>query len=212
MRYKCVFDVSVVVASAQEVRGKLAKQIQSDLLSKIEDVDALRVLLADMHDDLNGKVGRFRLVAELSAALGSMGAMMPGGETVFPAWTEARSSFVHGNYVATVLLCQGIAEHILAAHLTLGINGEEPSNRISFNETLNRCVARDVITQEDADDLRRLMGLRNPLSYYRTVDDPSNLSQRILNTMLPAEAHLLNDASFAMSMAIRLLALSVFRS
>jgi hypothetical protein len=189
----------------------MAKQIQSDLLSGIKDADALRVLLADMHGDLNGKVGRFRLLADLSTSLGSTGTMMPGGETAFAAWTEARSSFVHGNYVATVLLCQGLAEHILAAHLTLGIDGEELPNLISFNETLNRCVARDVITQQDADDLRRLMGLRNPLSHYRTVDDPSKLSQRVLDTMLPAEAHLLNDASFAMSMAIRLLTLPVFQ-
>jgi hypothetical protein len=189
----------------------MAKQIQSDLLSGIKDADALRVLLADMHGDLNGKVGRFRLLADLSTSLGSTGTMMPGGETAFAAWTEARSSFVHGNYVATVLLCQGLAEHILAAHLTLGIDGEELPNLISFNETLNRCVAGDVITQQDADDLRRLMGLRNPLSHYRTVDDPSKLSQRVLDTMLPAEAHLLNDASFAMSMAIRLLTLPVFQ-
>jgi hypothetical protein len=105
--------------------------------------------------------------------------MMPGGETVLAAWTEARPSFVHGNYVATVLLCQVLAEHMLAAHLTLGIDAKELPNRVSFNDTLQRCVARDVITQRDADDLRRLMYLRNPLTHYRSIDGPSNVSRRI---------------------------------
>ncbi|KGU62448.1 hypothetical protein Y037_2377 [Burkholderia pseudomallei MSHR983] len=136
---------------------------------------------------------------------------MPGGETVLAAWTEARSSFVHGNYVATVLLCQGLAEHMLAAHLTLGLDSEELPDRVSFNDTLKRCVARDVITQQDADDLRRLMNLRNPLTHYRSIRDPSNLSRRVVDSMIPAETHLLTDATFAMSMAIRLLALPVFR-
>ncbi|WP_413658602.1 hypothetical protein [Paraburkholderia phenoliruptrix] len=186
-------------------------QVQSELLSTVKDVDVFRILLADLHDDLAGKVARFRQLADLSAALGSSGTMMPDGETALAAWTEARSSFVHGNYVATVLLCQGLAEQVLAAHLTLGLDAEELPSRVSFTETLNRCVARDVITQRDADDLRRLMNQRNPLTHYRSVDDPSNLERRMLDTRLPAETHLLTDATFAMSMAIRLLALPVFR-
>jgi hypothetical protein len=177
----------------------------------MKDVDVFRILLADLHDDLPGKVARFRQLADLSAALGSEGTMMPGGETALAAWTEARSSFVHGNYVATVLLCQGLAEHLLAAHLTLGLDGEELPSRVSFTDTLSRCVARGVVAQRDADDLRRLMNLRNPLTHYRSIDDPSNLSRRVLDTRLPAQTHLLTDATFAMSMAIRLLALPVFR-
>ncbi|AOR68832.1 hypothetical protein BBJ41_15600 [Burkholderia stabilis] len=186
-------------------------QIQSELLDTINDVDAFRILVADLHDDLVGKVARFRQLADLSVALGSLGTLMPGGETASAAWTEARSSFVHGNYVATVLLCQGLAEHMLAAYLTIGLDAEELPDRVSFNDTLKRCVSRDVITVQDADDLRRLMNLRNPLTHYRSIDDPSNLSRRVLNSMIPAETHLLTDATFAMSMAIRLLALPAFR-
>jgi hypothetical protein len=55
------------------------------------------------------------------------------------------------------------------------------------------------------------MTLRNPLSHYRSINDPSNLSRRVLDTMFPAESHLRSDASFAISMAIRLLALPAFR-
>lgn len=189
----------------------MIERAQTELLSPINDADVFRILLADLHDDLEGKVARFRQLADLSAALGSSGTMMPGGETAFAAWTEARSSFVHGNFVATVLLCQGLAEHMLAAHLTIGLDAEKLPDRVFFNDTLQRCVSRDVLTQRDADDLRRLMNLRNPLTHYRSIDDPSNLSRRVVDTQLPAETHLLTDATFAMSMAIRLLALPAFR-
>jgi len=189
----------------------MAEEEQLDLLSPIKELGLVQFLLADLHDDLDGKVARFRQLADLSRALGSNGTWMPGGETTYAAWTEARTSFIHGNYIATVLVCQGLAEHILAAHLALDINGEQLPQRISFQETLRRCLARNDITQSDADDLRRLMALRNPLSHYRSIDDPSNLSRRVLDTMLPAESHLRGDASFAISMAVRLLALPAFR-
>lgn len=184
---------------------------QAALLSSIGDVEIVRILLADLHNDLPGKVSRFHQLADLSLALGSGGTMLPGGETTLAAWTEARASFIHGNYVATVLLCQGLAEHMLAAHLAIGIHGEQLSNRISFHDMLLRCLARKVISPNDADDLRRLMGLRNPLSHYRNIDDPSNLSRRVLDTQVSADSHLLGDASFAISVVIRLLALPAFR-
>jgi hypothetical protein len=184
---------------------------QRTLLSPLTDVSAARMLLAELHDDLAGKVARFHQLAELSDTLGATGTMLPGGETTYAAWTEARSSFVHGNFVATVLLCQSLAEHTLAAHLSLGLDAEELPARISFQETLYRCVAKDEITARDAEDLRRLMALRNPLSHYRSIDDPSNLSRRAVDSRLPAETHLLNDATFAISMAIRILSLPAFR-
>lgn len=184
---------------------------QASLLSPLTDVAVSRILLADLHDDLAGKVARFHQLTELSVTLGSSGTMLPGGETTFAAWTEARSSFVHGNFVATVLLCQSLAEHTLAAHLSLGLDAEKLPRRITFEETLNRCKANNVLSASDVEDLRRLMGLRNPLSHYRGIDDPSNLSRRALESRLPAEAHLVNDATFAISMAIRVLSLPAFR-
>lgn len=184
---------------------------QSHLLSPVSDLDLVRLLLADLHDDLSGKIARFRQLTDLSGALGSHGTMLPGGETTFAAWTEARTSFIHGNYVATILLCQSVAEHLLAAHLSLGLCDERLPTRIGFGETLLQCLEKKVITQRDADDLVRLMELRNPLSHFRGINDPSNLSRRVLNTMVSAEAHLFRDASFAIGMAVRLLALPSFR-
>ncbi|RJG02271.1 hypothetical protein [Noviherbaspirillum sedimenti] len=189
----------------------MADGTQGKLLSPLNDIEVVRVLLADLHDDLGGKVARFHQLSDLSGVLGSTGTMLPGGETAYAAWIEARASFVHGNYVATVMLCQGLAEHVLAAELVLGIQAEELPKKISFQETLRRCLARGVLSQNDVDDLRRLMDLRNPLSHFRNIDDLSNLSRRALGSALSAQTHLLLDATFAVSMAVRLLALPAFR-
>jgi len=54
---------------------------QADLLSSVTDLDCARMLLAALHDDLIGKVARFRQLNELSVALGPHGTMLPGGDT-----------------------------------------------------------------------------------------------------------------------------------
>jgi hypothetical protein len=184
---------------------------QADLLSPVSDLRLVQLLLADLHDDLGGKVARFRQLSDLSAALGLYGTMLPGGETTSVAWTEARTSFVNGNYIATVMLCQGLAEHMLAANLSLGLHGQELPTRISFSDTLERCLEQNIISADNSKDLRRLMQLRNPLSHFRGINDPSNLTRRMLDTRQPVESHLFRDASFAIGVAIRLMALPAFR-
>lgn len=189
----------------------MRKKDQFELLPSVSDLELTRWLIADLHDDLFGKVARFRQLMDISTGLGAAGTLLSGGEITYTAWVEARTSFIHGNYVATVMLCQGLAENLLASHLAISLSGEKLPERIQFGETLERCVAKKIITSKDTDDLRRLMNLRNPLSHYRDIADPSNLSRRVLNTMQSAESHLFSDASFAIGVAIKLLALPTFR-
>jgi len=98
---------------------------QGNLLTSLNEIDASRVLLVDLHDDLTDKVARFHQLADLSSIFGAGGTMLLGGETAYAVWTKARISFVHGNFVATVMLHQGLAENVLAAELVLGIDGNE---------------------------------------------------------------------------------------
>ena len=184
---------------------------QAELFSDDKNLDLVRVLLADLHDDLLGKVARFHQLQDLSLAMGSSGTMMPGGEVALAAWLEARSSFIHGNYMATVLLSQSLAEQMLAAHLALAGDFGVQSRRPAFRETLNLCLIQGVLSEADGDELSKLMELRNPLSHYRGLQDPSNLSRRVISTMRSAESHLLSDATFAISVIVRLLALPAFR-
>jgi hypothetical protein len=95
--------------------------VQPDLLSGNSDLDAVSHLLAELRDDLCGNVTRLRHLADLGGALGRQGTMLFGGAATFSAWTEARSSFVHGNFAATILLCQSLIENlppITALHQT----------------------------------------------------------------------------------------------
>jgi hypothetical protein len=57
----------------------MAKDEQAELLSPLSDLRLVQLLLADLHDDLSGKVARFRQLSDLSTALGFYGTMMPGG-------------------------------------------------------------------------------------------------------------------------------------
>lgn len=183
---------------------------QESLFSPLADVDFFRHLIVDLHDDVAGKIARFRQLADLTLEHGTERAMIPGG-TAFSAWLEARSSFVHGNFVATVMLCQGMAEHMLASRLAMGMDAKPLPKKVRFEQTLKRCQDEGVISERDAEDLERLMSLRNPLSHYRDVNDESNLERRAIHTQKQAREHLVSDATFAISMAVRLLALPSFR-
>lgn len=182
-----------------------------DILSELAELDVVRLLLTDLHNDLSGRVGRYRQLADISANLGSEGAIITGGEVAFAAWCEARSCFVQGNFVATVLLCQALAEQMLAAYLNLGLDDEPLPRKVTFRETVNRCVARGILSALDVRDLQRLADLRNPLSHHRHMDDPTNLSRRVLDEKIAGQEHLRRDATFAITMAVRLLALPAFR-
>lgn len=184
---------------------------QPDLLSDLSDLDFVRHLMADLHDDLPGKVGRFRMLTDLGGQMGRSGTMVFGGHVAYHAWVEARSSFVHGNYVATVLLCQGLVEHLLAAYLHAGLLVEDVPDRIKFADTLRRCRERDVISDEDVADLRRMMDLRNPLSHFRHVHDGSNLDFRTMEQRASADELLRRDATFSIGLTIRMLSRPAFR-
>jgi hypothetical protein len=57
------------------------------------------------------------MLTGLGRDMGRHGTMIFGGHAAHHAWIEARASFVHGNFAATVFLCQGLVEHLLAAYL-----------------------------------------------------------------------------------------------
>ena len=189
----------------------VSRDDQPDLLSDLSDLDFVRHLLADLHDDLPGKVGRFRMLTDLGGQMGRSGTMIFGGHAAYHAWIEARSSFVHGNYVATILLCQGLVEHLLAAYLHAGLLVDDIPDRIQFADTLRRCREREVVSDEDVTDLRRMMALRNPLSHFRHVDDGSNLDRRSIDESRSADDLLRHDAIFSIGLAVRMLSRPAFR-
>lgn len=188
-----------------------SEEAQSDLFSGISDLDAVSHVLADLHEDLYGKVTRIRHLADLGDGLGAQGTLLFGGTATFYAWTEARSSFVHGNFVATVFLCQSLVENLLAAFLHAGLMMEDLPPRIAFRDTLRRCQDRDLISAQEFSDLERLMSLRNPLSHFRTVTDGQNIDRRAIDAGCRPEVLIEHDAWFGVGLASRILAKPEFR-
>lgn len=93
----------------------------------------------------------------------------------------------------------------------MGLNAAPIPNRVQFKDTLKRCLDDGVIDEPFAKELRQLMELRNPLAHYRDVNDASNLTRRAMETSKHPQEHLIGDATFAMSVAVKLLSLPSFR-
>ncbi len=189
----------------------MAEPKQEHLFSPLHDLQAAQWLLGELHEDLPERVARFNQLNDLCANLGSSGTMIPGGETAYSAWLEARSSFVSGNFAATVMLCQGLAEHKLAAHISSSLSGPECSAYVKFQKTLQIAEELKIIDEGLATNLGKLMGLRNPLAHYRPISHPDNVSTRAINNLVPARTLLLQDATFAIGVAVQLLAMPAFR-
>jgi hypothetical protein len=142
--------------------------------------------------------------------LGRQGTMIFGGHPAALAHGEARSSFVNGNFLATVVLCQSLVEHLLAAFLHGSLLHSVPQ-KVQFRDTVKNCKEVDLLTDQDVADLTRLGELRNPVTHFRHLDDTSQLDRRAINAGEPVRTLLEGDAYFAMALAVRILAKTPFR-
>jgi hypothetical protein len=181
-----------------------------DLFSDVSDTDILRSLLADLHDDLQGRLSRVRFLMDVGSTLGSHGTMIFGGEPAAQAYAEARSSFVNGNFLATVVLCQSLAEHLLAAFLHSALLHSVPQ-KVQFRDTLKACKEHGLLMDQDIADLTRLSELRNPVTHFRHLDDTSHVLRRAISSGEPVNTLLEGDAYFAISLVVRILAKAPFR-
>ena len=182
---------------------------QAELFSDLDALDLTRSLLRDLHDDLPQRMARFRYIADISASMAPGGTMIFGGLASSTAYLEARSSFVNGNFIATILLCQSLIENLLATFLHAA--SETLPDKIQFNETLRRCRAKGLLNEEDSGSLERLIALRNPLMHFRDVNDSSNLMRRSIDSKLATEDLLERDAFFAIGIGIKILSKRPFR-
>lgn len=149
----------------------------------------------------------------LDADFGGSGVMLPGGPTTHLAYIEARSSFVAGNFLATILLSQGLIENLLGGHLSLDNVSREVRNlapreskplgsRPKIRPLLEHALEAGIVDSRDIENVNRLMNLRNPLVHFRNVDDPTNLTRRAMMEGVPHEQIMYDDARFAISTVV----------
>ena len=65
--------------------------------------------------------------------------------------------------------------------------------------------------EDDEHDLLRLAKLRNALSHFRTVDHASHIDRRAMTELRSGPSILADDARFAISVFVRILAKPAFR-
>jgi hypothetical protein len=142
--------------------------------------------------------------------------MLPGGQASWVAYVEARSSFVAGNFAATILLSQSLIENLLGGHLIIDDVGREvrqggprvgkpPRKRPHLRELIDHAIEAGVIALDDVDGIQRIMDMRNPLVHFRNINDSQNLTRRAMETGIHPDDLLFDDARSAISMTIRLI-------
>ena len=181
---------------------------------------ALQLLLADLHDDLAGRVDRLRLLLAFEADFGhGRGLMLPGGTPAQYGYTETRQAFIQGNFLSVVLLSQCVIENVLAAELGMlslsnEIKGSDPLSlkvRPGFRDTIVAGRSAGILNEQDERDLLRLADLRNALTHFRTVGDSSHIDRRAMSERRAAGELCEDDARFAILLFVRILAKPQFR-
>ena len=181
-----------------------------DLFSDVSDTDILKNLLAELHDDLCGRLSRFRFLIDIGATLGSQGTMIYGGHAAALAYGEARSSFVTGNFLATVMLCQSLVEHLLAAFLHAALLHSVPP-KIHFpryRKKMQRAWSANRPGRGRSDAIERTPEPAHTFPAFRRHEPARPQSGRAKE---PADTLLQRDAHFAMALAVRILAKPPFR-
>jgi len=176
---------------------------------------AAQVLLGELTDDLSYRVERLRFLIALDQDFGQGTLMIPGGHVSYFAYTEARSCFVAGNYLSSVLASQCFVENLLGAQLAIDetvrpIHGQAQlasgpvSRRPQLKELLAKGVEGEVISPKQAEKIEQLATIRNPLVHSRSIDDPSHLDRRVLDQRVHAHSILEADARFALVTIVEL--------
>lgn len=183
------------------------------------EVDAFRALLGELYDDLPQRIERLRLLTALDHDFGGSGVMLPGGEVTYRAYLEARRCFVDGHYCAVILLSQALVETLLGAQIELEqgsweIHGRDFGKPLSARPSLDEIIAKarqiNLLDESDERALKRMRELRNPLTHFRGIADPTTITQRTLAARVHPATLFEDDARYCITAIIRLLAKPTF--
>lgn len=133
-----------------------------------------------------------------------------GGHGVVNPWDELRQTFIHGEYVATILCGQAFLEYLLAG--LLESQEQRSVGRSGLAGLLRRVRDLGWITPDEHDVLDRVRQMRNPYAHYRNFDHPESLTRRAIaanesvelvverdaRAVVEALLHLVNRRPFAL--------------
>ena len=90
---------------------------------------------------------------------------------------EARSSYVHGNFIATLILALAYVEHVNNDALPPPPKGRTPTMAAAIKQARAAALFPDDLL----DGVAVLSDFRNPFVHRRGADDPDTIGQRVRN-------------------------------
>lgn len=139
-------------------------------------------LLADIEEaDASSRTARLGRLEFLIAEFGPPADMMLiGGIGAMFAIQELQSSFLSGNYMATIFCCQTFVEHSLAGGYAL--SGQDALVESGFKKLIDQSLADGTISAGIAERLHELREMRNPYTHPRVIQKRQSLLDRIVAT------------------------------
>ena len=117
------------------------------------------------------------------------------GEESFHSFNEVRLAYIHGLYLATVLLSLACIEREVAGRLYA--MGWEKAKGAKLEELISKAHEQGIISNEESDTFQRLRRVRNSYAHFKPPLASSSLTGRALDqNTLPNEV-LMVDAQKA---------------
>jgi hypothetical protein len=130
------------------------------------------------------------------------GMVLTGGLNAMLAISELQSSFLNGNFMATILLCQVFVESSLGG--SFAFSGDEEAMLGSFKSLIDRSVAERRISKALGERLHHLReDVRNAYGHPRPYLNPrKGLLDRVFERRLPLDKLAEADAREAIQLAV----------
>ena len=126
------------------------------------------------------------------------------GENSLQAFEEARLAYIHGLYLATVLLSLAFIEREIAGRLYAA--GWEKAKKARLEDLLLKAHECNLVSDRDRETLQKLRDIRNSYAHFRPPDDDSSTTRRAVTQRLTANEVFLKDAEQAIEVLGRFLA------
>ena len=113
------------------------------------------------------------------------------GEYSLQSFNEVRFAYIHGLYMATVLLSLSCVEWEVAGRLYAA--GWEKAKRATSEELLLEAHKRSIISDEELDTFQHLRSIRNSQAHFRPPLASSSLLRRAVDqNILPNEVFMID--------------------
>ena len=126
------------------------------------------------------------------------------GETSLQAFEEARLAYIHGLYLATVLLSLTCVEREIAGRLHAA--GWEEAKRAKLEALLSEAHTRGMISDWELGALQNLRRTRNSQAHFRRPKAASSMTSRVVAQNMTANEVFMENAEQAIETLGRFLA------